>query len=193
VPGHVYPKTGNTVVDAVIRYGPAARLPLADRRRAILLTLHRAENVDDAEVLGGLIGGVDRVAREFGLDVVFPAHPRTLARLAEYSIPVPTVFEIIPSTGYRDLLSLQSEVRLVMTDSGGLQDESCILGTPCVTLRISTERPETVEVGANAVVGTLTATAVLETARVMLARESNDWGQPLGDGFASRRILDAIA
>ena len=92
--------------------------------------------------------------------------------------------------GYLEFLSLEANARLVITDSGGLQEESCILGVPCVTLRENTERPETLDVGSNVLAGT-DAQTILEKSRIMLDKKP-DWKNPYGDGHAGRRMVDIL-
>ena len=190
VPGRVHPPTGNTIVDAVLRYAARARVALEDRERFALLTLHRAENVDDRDTMAEILTSAADACAEHDLVVVFPAHPRTLRRISEFDLSLPKTIELAPLKGFRELLALQATARLVLTDSGGLQEESCVLGTPCVTLRISTERPETVEVGANIVAG-IDRLGILKAVRQMMERDLN-WHQPLGDGRAAERIVDAL-
>jgi UDP-N-acetylglucosamine 2-epimerase (non-hydrolysing) len=190
VPGVVAPPTGNTVVDAVLAVaGP--RLPLDRREGFALLTLHRAENVDDVDVLQGIISGVAAVAQRHRLRVLFPMHPRTQQRVERFAVDLPARIEPMPPTSFRELIGLQSTARLVMTDSGGLQEEACVLGTPCVTLRTTTERPETVDVGANVVAG-VRPDEIADAAGRMLGLSANDWPQPLGDGRAGERIADGL-
>jgi UDP-N-acetylglucosamine 2-epimerase (non-hydrolysing) len=191
VPGVVHEPTGNTIVDAVLRYAERVRVPVSERSPYILVTFHRAENVDHPVVLKNLVRGIAAVAEEHSLDVVFPAHPRSLKRCAEFGVRLPKVFTVVSPTPFRTLLQLQANARLVMTDAGGLQDESCVLGTPCVTLRTTTERPETVQVGAN-MLGGVTVASIVAAAKAMLARADVLWPQPLGDGFAGARIVDIL-
>jgi UDP-N-acetylglucosamine 2-epimerase (non-hydrolysing) len=187
--------TGNTIVDAVMGYRDLAAeksdvLETFDiaPNEFCLLTAHRAENVDDRERFASLLDGVARFARESGLDVVYPVHPRADERLAAFEIALPDEITPIDSQDFLDFLRLESTARLVLTDSGGVQEETCILGTPCVTLRDNTERPETVAVGANRVVG-VDPENVVAGAREALDT-SNDWDNPFGDGDSADRILD---
>lgn len=191
VPGRVHGLTGNTVVDAVLRYAPRRAVPISERAPRILMTLHRPENVDEEPVLRAILGAVEEVAGERELDVVFPAHPRTRERIEAFGIDLPSRIELAPVQGFRDLLALQSEARLVMTDSGGIQEESCVLGSPCVVLRSHTDRPETIDVGASRL-GGIEREGILEAAAEMLAVRSLDWEQPFGDGTAGRSIVDAL-
>ncbi len=152
-----------------------------------LLTLHRPANVDDVEVLRGLMGAANRVAER--LPVVFPAHPRTAGQLPRVTVH-PNVLVIEPK-GYLDFIALQDGARLVMTDSGGVQEETTALGVPCLTLRENTERPITIIEGTNRLVG------VEEEAIVAAATDVLDNGVPhrspeLWDGHAGQRIATAI-
>ncbi len=190
--------TGNTIVDT-IQYAVDLLKKQPQRRQErsfagsdfMLLTLHREENVDNHQTLRNIVQGVTLVAREFNMKVVFPAHPRTLKRLRQYRIPPPDSLHIIPPAGCLNFLQMEQDARMILTDSGGVQEEACILGTPCVTLRQSTERPETVDVGANFLSGT-ESKAILRAATVMMARPRK-WPNPFGDGRAGLRIVEAIS
>jgi UDP-N-acetylglucosamine 2-epimerase (non-hydrolysing) len=189
--------TGNTIVDAVTDYRD-----LAAEKSAVLdthgltpdefclLTAHRAENVDDRDRFESLLRGVSRFARESDLAVVYPVHPRAKERIASFDMDVPTEITLIDAQDFLDFLRLESTARVVFTDSGGVQEEACILGTPCVTLRDNTERPETVEVGANRVVGVRPEDVVAGVREALDA--PTDWENPFGDGKSAERIL-AIA
>ncbi len=191
VPGRVHDPSGNTVVDAVLRYAPRSAVPLGEREARILLTLHRPENVDHEDVLRSILAGVERVAEQARLDVVFPAHPRTRERLTQFGIDLPPRIELAPLQSFRELLALQAGSRLVMTDSGGVQEEACVLGSPCVVLRTHTDRPETIEVSASRLAG-VEREAIAAAGEAMLALDRIDWDQPFGDGSSSRRIVDAL-
>ncbi|EMA45336.1 non-hydrolyzing UDP-N-acetylglucosamine 2-epimerase [Halococcus saccharolyticus] len=189
--------TGNTIVDAVTCYRDLA----AEKSRVLdshdlspdefcLLTAHRAENVDDPERFSSLLRGVAEFAARSGFDVIYPVHPRARDRIDAFDIDVPDEVRLTEAQDFLDFLRLESTARLVFTDSGGVQEEACILGTPCVTLRDNTERPETVAVGANRIVG-------VEPAEIVAgAREAldtpTDWENPFGDGRSAERILDAV-
>ncbi len=131
------------------------------------------------------------ISRRFDHDVVFPVHPRTRKRLQYFkpNLGLERLRTIDP-TGYLDFLALLTGARLVLTDSGGIQEESCILKVPCVTLRKSTERPETVEVGANYVAG-VEPKSILKGVSTMLNAEAS-WENPFGNDV-SRKIVDTIA
>ncbi len=187
---------GNTVVDAVFQNLEISkknknileRLDL-EKGRYFLATAHRQENVDDATNLRGIVRGLELVRKEFGLDVVYPIHPRASRRLEEFGIGADGI-RIIEPLDYLSFLQLESNARLVLTDSGGVQEEACVLSVPCLTLRGNTERPETLDVGANLLAGT-NPQEILEKARVMLKKEMK-WENPFGDGLAGKRIIEIL-
>jgi UDP-N-acetylglucosamine 2-epimerase (non-hydrolysing) len=166
-------------------------VPIGERESRILMTMHRPENVDREETLRSIIAAVEQVAATHDLAAIFPAHPRTRARLESFGIELPARIELAPLKSFRELLALQASSRLVMTDSGGVQEESCVLGSPCVVVRSHTDRPETIEVGAARLGGVETG-AIVAAAEEMLAVERIDWAQPFGDGSSSRKIVDAL-
>jgi len=151
--------TGNTIVDSVYQ-----NLEIAMRKVNILadldlepkgyflVTSHRQENVDNKERLGEIIRGLEMVKSEFGLPVVFPVHPRTRKMVESFGFELDGIRAIEP-LGFLEFLQLEANARMALTDSGGVQEEACILGVPCVTLRDNTERPETLDVGANVLAG----------------------------------------
>ena len=163
-------------------------------REYVVLTLHRPASVDAPEVLDSLISAIMRVSRE--LPVVFPVHPRTAKVLKESMEREPssdtTDLRLVDPLGYLDFLKLLSHARLVMTDSGGIQEESTVLGVPCLTLRTSTERPATITEGTNQLIG-LDPKRIVATAFEVLRRGRTTRRVPeLWDGHASRRIVDAL-
>lgn len=186
--------TGNTVVDAIQQ-----NLEFAEKSAAtgifsdlpssyLLATVHRQENVDRPRVLASLFRALDRVAERTGMPVIYPAHPRTKQALKTSGLSVdPHKIRITDPVNYFEFLRLEKNAELILTDSGGVQEEACILMVPCVTLRDSTERPETVQVGANVVAGTETA-GIVRSAQIML-RRSRTWKNPFGDGRAAQRIV----
>ncbi len=191
--------TGNTIVDAMhmaLQKIPSKstitensnQAPVSD---SFLLTLHREENVDDEGKLRKIIQGVAMVSEFYRTGVVFPAHPRTVKRIQQCRISLPQSLALVPPIGYLDFLDLERGARLILTDSGGVQEEACILGVPCITLRDNTERPETIEVGANLLVGH-NPKDILQGAALMLERPRR-WAQPFGDGKASVKIMNALA
>lgn len=189
--------TGNTVVDAIERNRGLAREKSTvlrdlglERRDFFLLTAHREENVDDEDRFADLLSGAAAAAREHDRTVVYPVHPRADRRIDEFGLDVPERIRTVDPLGYLDFLRLESAADLILTDSGGVQEEACVLGVPCVTLRERTERPETVRVGANDLRGT-DPDAIREGAAAMLGTDG-DWRNPFGDGRASRRILREV-
>lgn len=189
--------TGNTIVDAVYQNIKIAkkkanvleRFDLSEGKY-FLATAHRVENVDDAVRLGGILEGFRFVHEEFGMPVVFPAHPRTMKMISEFGFNVPAGTLIMEPLGYLDFLQFESGARCVITDSGGLQEEACILGVKCVTLRDNTERPETEDVGANVLVG-CDGERIVEGVREMMEVDG-DWVNPYGSGDAGEKILKII-
>jgi UDP-N-acetylglucosamine 2-epimerase (non-hydrolysing) len=190
--------TGNTIVDSLYEYRDLA----AEKSDVLsdlglqeddfyLLTAHRAENVDDRESFARLLEGVSRFAAQTGREVVYPIHPRAQSRLDEFDLTFPEEIRTVEPLNFLDFLRLESAAALALTDSGGVQEETCILGTPCVTLRYSTERPETAYVGANCLAG-LDPDDVVEAGSTMLGKDA-DWDVPFGDGRAAERILDTLA
>lgn len=188
--------TGNTIVDAVQLFSeraPASMPPecsASEIKEFMLLTLHRQENVENRERLSCIFSGLELIHSYFQLPIVFPIHPRTEKMLKVFGLSPPEGSVTIHPLGFSEFLQLEKNARLVLTDSGGVQEESCILGTPCVTLRDDTERPETVEIGANLLAGTQPR-AILAAAKLMAGKD-NDWHQPFGDGQAGRRIIEVL-
>ena len=191
--------TGNTIVDAVYQNieiangrdgGDGGTGHVLEPGGYFLATAHRQENVDDATRFAGILRGFELVSREFSLPVIYPIHPRARKMIAEFSLDAPGVTFTQP-LDYLSFLKLEADARLVLTDSGGVQEETCILGVPCVTLRDNTERPETVEVGSNTLVGT-EPERIFEGVKLLLNKE-NDWTNPFGDGKAGERIVEIIA
>ncbi|MFC2004015.1 non-hydrolyzing UDP-N-acetylglucosamine 2-epimerase [Chloroflexota bacterium] len=188
--------TGNTIVDAVYQNLEIARdsakiistLGLKPKEY-FLVTLHRQENVDNQARFASILEGLYGVANEFKMPVVYPIHPRSRKMMAEFNLNARGL-RLVEPVDFLDFLQLENNARLVLTDSGGIQEESCILGVPCVTLRDNTERPETLEVGSNTLAGVL-PDRIVECARLMLGRESN-WVNPFGDGTAGRKIVGII-
>jgi len=192
--------TGNTIVNAVKQNLAIARKKSHILERLslkpkdyFLLTIHREENVDLKENLRSILDGVKLVVDNSSQQVIFPAHPRTQKRLKYFGLNSLASqiknLTIIQPLGYLDFLFLLSNSRLVLTDSGGIQEESCILGVPCVTLRDSTERPETVEVGANYIAG-LDSLRIFSGVESMSRREGG-WENPFGKD-AARKIVDIV-
>ncbi len=188
--------TGNTIVDAVSQnleiakcQGNSLSSLNLKPREYFLLTLHRQENVDNPLRFRSILEGLDKVADAFHLPIIYPIHPRSWRRLSGLNLQ-PKSLTLIDPVDFLDFLQLENNARLILTDSGGVQEESCILGVPCVTLRDNTERPETLEVGANILAGTVPK-KIIECCQIMLDRHSN-WQNPFGDGRAGERIVRII-
>jgi UDP-N-acetylglucosamine 2-epimerase (non-hydrolysing) len=156
-----------------------------------VLTLHRPTNVDDPAQLRALIDAVSRAAGSW--PVVFPAHPRTVRQLATHGIELAgATVRVCAPLGYRAFLALMDHAACVFTDSGGIQAETTALGVPCFTLRDSTEWPETITAGTNALVGTKDDTIGLWVAATLGAPRPPPPPIPLWDGHAADRAADAI-
>jgi UDP-N-acetylglucosamine 2-epimerase (non-hydrolysing) len=189
--------TGNTVVDELRVQRPRTRQDEALRRHGVggrgylLATVHRAENTNDAERLRGIVTGLGAAAARVGMPVLCALHPRTRARLDALDVQLPREVRALPPLPYLEFLALQSAAALVLTDSGGIQEEACVLDVPCVTLRDNTERPESIEVGANMLAGA-SPERIVAAAEHML-RVPRGWTQPFGDGRAAARILDLLS
>jgi UDP-N-acetylglucosamine 2-epimerase (non-hydrolysing) len=188
--------TGNTIVDAVrqnVVLSNESRTTLPDlglsKKGYFLVTLHRQENVDDKKRLEGIFTALARLHAATGIPMVFPVHPRTEKMIASFGLDLKGI-RLIPPQGFLDFLQLESNARMALTDSGGVQEETCILGVPCVTIRDSTERPETVAVGANLVAG-VSPDNILKAAGTMLEKQGT-WKNPFGDGNAGERIIAAL-
>jgi UDP-N-acetylglucosamine 2-epimerase (non-hydrolysing) len=160
-------------------------------REFAALTLHRPANVDNSEVLSRICSAIGEIARE--LPVIFPAHPRTQARMREFGLVAPVGVRVIAPLGYLDFLQLWSNARLALTDSGGLQEETTALGVPCLTLRENTERPITIEQGSNRLVGSNPG-RIVGAAREILSGGVSYMGRApeLWDGHAADRIVEAL-
>ncbi len=188
--------TGNTIVDAVIQSRDMAQRHTGilkklniEQGKYLFVTLHRAENVDNKERLISVFSGLSMVSEVLQMPVIYPVHPHTRKRIKELNLNLAQLIPIDP-VDYLSCIYLEDNARLILTDSGGIQEEACILGTPCVTLRDNTERPETIEVGANMLAGIL-PDKMVECSRIMVERD-NKWRNPLGDGKASEQIINIL-
>lgn len=188
--------TGNTIVDAAYQNLEIARQSIdvlkkfgLNEEKYFVATAHRAENVDDSARLGGILAGFRQIYAEFGFPIIFSAHPRTVKMIKKFGFEVPKGTKLIEPLGYLEFLQLESKARLILTDSGGIQEESCVLKVPCVTLRENTERPETVEVNANLIAGT--GEKIIHCVRKMM-NSKIEWINPYGNGNASKLILEMI-
>lgn len=189
--------TGNTIVDVATQFSEVANKKsvilktLGVKNNAyMLLTLHRQENTDHKDVLANIIDGISQVVSKALLPVIFPIHPRTEKKLLEFGLRLPKEVKIIKPVGYSDFLALELNAKLILTDSGGVQEEACILKVPCITLSANTERPETVDVGANCISGP-DQRGILVAYHKMIGLK-REWANPFGDGRATERILDIL-
>ena len=196
IPGDRVFVTGNTIVDAVLKNLEISRgnvdileeLHLSSGSY-FLTTVHRQENVDNSRRFRGILKGLEMVQEEFGLPVIYPIHPRAQKQMSIFRYKT-KIIRLIEPLDYLRFLQLEKNARLIFTDSGGIQEEACILGVPCVTLRYNTERPETLDVGANVLAGT-EPIEIVEKTKYMLSR-SVGWENPFGDGRAGERIVQII-
>ena len=191
--------TGNTVVDSLYQsrsFAEKKSTILNDmglvQNGYFLVTLHREENVDDKARLLGVIEGLDEISKRYGLPILYPVHPRTLARLKEFDFEerLRDVLDIkiVKPVGFFDFLLLEANARLILTDSGGVQEEACVLNVPCVTLRDNTERHETVDVGANVLAGC--DPVAISTCVADMMKKRREWKNPFGNGTAAKKIVD---
>jgi len=198
--------TGNTIVDAVYYISQSinnvkCRTLTLGPKQYFLLTLHRQENVDNKDRLISIFEGLKLVHTNYHLPIIYPIHPRTKKRLGEFKIKVPDGIILTEPLDYFEFLQLEKDAKLVFTDSGGVQEEACILHTPCVTLRDNTERPETIDVGANILSGT-NPHKILESVNLILKTNNphqtnqtnqknqnneTNWQNPFGDGKAAEK------
>lgn len=184
---------GNVMVDTLLSNLDRARARPIGAELGVpaggyaLMTLHRPSNVDDPATLGGIVRAVGDIARR--VPVVFPVHPRTRANLG--GLDLPAGLRLIEPVGYLDFIALEAGARMVLTDSGGIQEETTVLGIPCLTLRQSTERPITVDEGTNRVVG-VEPDAIVAAATEVLEKGVEPRRPALWDGKAGGRIAEAI-
>lgn len=191
---------GNVMIDSLRHFLPVAQqsrigddLGLkngAGWGRFGVLTLHRPSNVDSTDKLADLLGGIDSIASR--VPVVFPVHPRTQQRLSQAGIKTHPQFKLIPPIGYLDFLCLLSKATLVLTDSGGIQEETTALGVPCLTLRENTERPITISEGTNQLIGTDPAKIVAAAQAILSGNAKPGRIPPLWDGHAAERIVEIL-
>jgi UDP-N-acetylglucosamine 2-epimerase (non-hydrolysing) len=184
-------RVGNVMIDSLVRLLPLARKKKIEGlpERYALVTLHRPANVDDGAALKGILESLLEVNRD--LAVVFPAHPRTRKRIDDFGLNAGQlrVFDPLP---YVDFLGLQSRATVVITDSGGIQEETTFLGVPCLTVRENTERPITVSMGTNVLVGRDAEKLRVELSRVLAGNAKKGTVPPLWDGCTGERIADIL-
>jgi UDP-N-acetylglucosamine 2-epimerase (non-hydrolysing) len=188
---------GNVMIDTLVRLLPQAerRWPALQAQWSLadygLVTLHRPSNVDDPDMLPQIMTALNNISQDIPL--LFPMHPRTRQRIERLQLPVDTSrLTIIPPVGYLDFLALQQQARLIITDSGGIQEESSYLGVPCLTVRENTERPITITAGTNQLVGQDMALLQTKVTDILQGRAKKRSPIPLWDGRAGERIAEIV-
>jgi len=190
---------GNVMIDTLSRLLPVAlggqghnEFSRWRDRPYTLVTLHRPANVDDPALLGQLINALGELSAD--IPVLFPIHPRTRKQVERLTMPAATEnLHFVDPLGYMEFLALQSKAALVITDSGGIQEETTYLGIPCLTVRENTERPVTVTLGTNILVGQDSNRLLEEARRVLRGGAKKGSIPPLWDGQASERIAEILA
>ncbi len=192
IPAEKIHLVGNVMIDTVVRMLPLARerVPADLPSSYVLVTLHRPSNVDDLPWLAAMMKSLQEIGQR--LPVVFPVHPRTRQRLAEAGVQN-TGVRIINPLPYIEFLASQTRAALVITDSGGVQEETTYLGIPCITVRENTERPVTAEVGTNHLAGRDVSKVIATAHRILSGKNERRTVPPLWDGHAAERIALIIA
>jgi len=191
---------GNVMIDTLVRLLPEAEslwprlssdLHVSERKYG-LVTLHRPSNVDDPHMLAQIVNTLGEISS--ALPIVFPIHPRTRNRITEAKLDVAQSdrLQLIDPIGYLDFLCLQKHAMMLITDSGGIQEETTFLGVPCLTVRENTERPVTVSIGTNILVGQDMVRLCTEAAAILAGRAKNGTVPPLWDGHAAERIAAVL-
>lgn len=191
---------GNVMIDTLIRLQSGAESKWHDlstnlnieNNKYVLVTLHRPSNVDEPRMLGKIIKTFESISDK--INIIFPVHPRTRARVASDNLRIHqnNQFKLIDPIGYLDFLCLQRHAKLVITDSGGIQEETTFLNIPCLTIRENTERPVTVSIGTNILVGQDMEHLRSEVDLILAGKAKKGAIPPLWDGKASERIADLI-
>lgn len=187
--------TGNTIVDAIYQNLKIDNSLIIDKlklspKNYFLLTIHRQENVDNKERFSNTLKGISIVYKKYKLPIIYPIHPRSEKMIKKFKIAIPEGAQIIAPVGYLDFLHLQKNAKLIFTDSGGVQEEACILKVPCITLRDNTERPETIDMGANILVGA-DVNNITKGVEIMMKRKGK-WRNPFGNGKSAKIILSNV-
>jgi len=187
---------GNPTVDVIKQFCGKAKENAMGRRLAVeprdyfLVTAHRAENVDDKKALRSILRSLELVYRRFGKRVIWSLYPRTKKRIDQFHLRIPRGVETFEPMGFFEFLNLEMNALCAITDSGTVQEETCILNVPCVVIRLSTERPETIVLGSSIVAG-LEPSNVLKCVELMLRRKTN-WEHPYGDGKTGKRVAGIL-
>jgi len=198
IPANRIHRVGNLMIDTLFRLRPAARKSAIMKRIQVrpgafaLLTLHRPSNVDGEADLRKFAAMLEKIARS--IPIVFPIHPRTVQSARRHGIwkQPPAGLRLVDPLGYLDFLHLQENARFVMTDSGGIQEESTVLGVPCLTLRDNTERPVTITHGTNRLAGTNPPQILRHVRRLLEGDRPPRRVPPLWDGRSAERLLTVL-
>jgi UDP-N-acetylglucosamine 2-epimerase (non-hydrolysing) len=184
-------RVGNVMIDSLSRFLPAACHSKSNGfpDRYALVTLHRPSNVDEGPALQRILTSLLEISQQ--LTVVFPVHPRTRQRIAEFGLNT-TQLRLLDPLPYVEFLNLQRRATVVITDSGGIQEETTYLGVPCLTVRNNTERPVTVSMGTNILVGQDNYKLRQEVAMILDGQSKKGTIPPLWDGHAGERIADVV-
>lgn len=190
---------GNVMIDTLVHclaaMPPGPPHPGLEKKEYAVITLHRPSNVDHPETLKGMLRAFQDISKN--LRLVIPLHPRTRANIERFGLSdalraLEENAVVTGPAGYVDMLRLVKDSRMVITDSGGIQEETTYLGVPCITLRANTERPSTVTLGTNTLVGSDTGKLLRAVERVMLDSHARGTIPPLWDGHASERIVEHL-
>jgi UDP-N-acetylglucosamine 2-epimerase (non-hydrolysing) len=188
--------TGNTIVDAVNRNillaekkGTIMRDMSLKRQEYFLITSHRQENIENMKRFSEIIEGLQRVQKKYNLPVLFPIHPHSRRKIQEFQLNCDGITLLDP-VDYLSFLQLEKNAKIVLTDSGGVQEETCVLGVPCVTLRENTERPETLKIRSNILSGT-DPEKILTCVSHMYDSDKK-WRNPYGTGTTGKHIIEIL-
>ena len=188
--------TGNTIVDVIFQ-----NQKLANKKKYILkelglksgeyflVTVHREENSDNKKHFDGILEGLKRINEQYNIPVVYPIHPRAWKKMQEFNLSSNGI-QLIEPIDFFSFLQLEKNARVVLSDSGGVQEETCILGVPCVTLRDNTERPETLDVGSNILAGT-SPQQIVDCVSLMY-KKNKVWKNPFGTGKTGEKIIQIL-
>jgi UDP-N-acetylglucosamine 2-epimerase (non-hydrolysing) len=188
--------TGNTIVDAIYQ-----NQKLVNKRKNILkelglkpreyflVTMHRQENSDYKKRFKGILDGLKQLNKQYNIPIVYPIHPRARKKMQEFNFHSNGI-QLVEPLDFFGFLQLEKNAGVVLTDSGGVQEETCILGVPCVTLRDNTERPETLDVGSNILAGT-SPKKIVDCVSLMYSK-NKVWKQPFGSGKTGRKIIQIL-
>jgi len=190
VAGEKIHRVGNVMIDTLVRLLPAAEKMNGMPDRYALVTLHRPSNVDSGERLRRIFRALQQIGKE--VEVVFPVHPRTRQRLLENGMGDGGGLRLLGPLPYIEFLALQKQATVVITDSGGVQEETTFLQVPCLTLRTTTERPVTVSMGSNVLVGEDLERLKTEAARVLSGQGKRGGIPALWDGRAAERVAAVV-